>query len=83
MMSDSETSEYSNSGTENDFSGQEDVPEESDSEWSDFEEDRCGGQFSWFSTARLPAPVTCPDTTEDVIPWIQHWFSLLILFRTL
>ena len=46
MMSDSETSEYSNSGTENDFSGQEDVPEESDSEWSDFGEDRCGGQFS-------------------------------------
>ena len=47
MMSDSETSEYSNSGTENDFSGQEDVPEEeSDSEWSDFEEDRFGGQFS-------------------------------------
>ena len=46
MMSDSETSEYSNSGTENDFSGQEDVPEECDSEWSDFEEDRCGGQFS-------------------------------------
>ena len=26
---------------------------------------------TWFSTARLPAPVTCPDTTEDVIPWIH------------
>ena len=40
MMSDSDTSAYSNSDTENDFSGQEDVPEEeSDSEWSDFDEE--------------------------------------------
>ena len=38
-MSDSETSESSGSGTEDDFRDQEDVPDGSDEEWSDFEDE--------------------------------------------
>ena len=48
-MSDSETSESSNSGTEKDYSGQGDFPEDSDNEWGDFKKGsyrRRGGKFS-------------------------------------
>ena len=38
-MSDSETSEFSGSGTEDDLRDQEDIPDGSDEEWSDFEDE--------------------------------------------
>ena len=38
-MSDSETSEFSGSGTEDDLRDQEDFPDGSDEEWSDFEDE--------------------------------------------